>query len=128
MASNKESQTTRSEMAKVENVIGVIMQIGVIASAIVIIIGLAMFFISGQSGYSGNTFPHTFATIGTGLLALKPYAIIMLGLFLLILTPALRVLVSIYAFMVMKDRLYVWITTIVMIILVIAMVIGMYGI
>ncbi|HJA24226.1 DUF1634 domain-containing protein [Limosilactobacillus coleohominis] len=125
---SKETDQTRSEMSKVENVIGVIMQIGVLASAIVIIIGLLMFFITGQSGYTGNNFPHTFAVIGRGLVYFKPYAIIMLGLFLLILTPALRVLVSIYAFAVMKDRMYVLITSLVMVILVIAMVIGMYGI
>lgn len=125
---SKETDRTRSEMGKVENIIGVIMQIGVIASAVVIIVGLLMFFISGQSGYAGNAFPHTFASIGHGLIQFKPYAVIMLGLFLLILTPALRVLVSIYAFAKMKDRMYVWITSIVMVILVIAMVIGMYGI
>lgn len=125
---SKESKQTRSEMNQVENVIGVIMQIGVIASAIVIAVGLLMFFITGQSGYSGNTFPHSFAAIGQGVVALKPYAVIMLGLFLLILTPALRVLVSIYAFAVMKDRMYVWITSLVMVILLVAMVIGMYGI
>lgn len=125
---SKESSATRSEMAKVENVIGIIMQIGVLVSALVIVIGLLMFFITGQSGYSGTTFPHSFSTIGQGIVTLKPYAIIMLGLFMLILTPALRVLVSIYAFAVMKDHLYVWITTIVMIILIIAMIIGMYGI
>ncbi|WP_251546689.1 DUF1634 domain-containing protein [Limosilactobacillus caecicola] len=125
---SKESAQTRAEMARVEKVIAVIMQIGVIISAIVIVCGLVMFFVSGQSGYAGNSFPHSFAAIGRGLVSFKPYAVIMTGLFLLILTPALRVLVSIYAFAVMKDHLYVWITTIVMIILVIAMVIGMYGI
>ena len=125
---SKESSATRSEMAKVENVIGIIMKIGVLVSALVIVIGLLMFFITGQSGYAGTTFPHSFSTIGQGIITLNPYAIIMLGLFMLILTPALRVLVSIYAFAVMKDHLYVWITTIVMIILIIAMVIGMYGI
>ena len=57
----------------------------------------------------------------------KPFAIIMLGLFLLILTPVLRVVVSIYAFAVERDTLYVAITTIVLIILVIAMVIGYAG-
>ena len=81
---SKETDQTRSEMSKVENVIGVIMQIGVLASAIVIIIGLLMFFITGQSGYTGNNFPHTFAAIGRGLVYFKPYAIIMLGLFLII--------------------------------------------
>ncbi|EPD11575.1 putative membrane protein [Lacticaseibacillus paracasei subsp. paracasei Lpp48] len=51
----------------------------------------------------------------------------MTGIFLLILTPVLRVVVSIYAFAVEHDRLYVWITTIVLIILLGAMTIGYLG-
>lgn len=51
----------------------------------------------------------------------------MLGLFLLILTPVLRVVVSIYAFIKEKDRLYTWITTAVLVILIGAMIIGYLG-
>ncbi len=60
-------------------------------------------------------------------MALKPYAVLMLGLFLLILTPVLRVVVSIYAFIKEKDRLYTWITTAVLVILIGAMIIGYLG-
>ena len=62
-----------------------------------------------------------------GAMQLKPYAVLMLGIFLLILTPVLRVVVSIYAFAIRKDRLYVAITTIVLIILIIRMTIGYQG-
>lgn len=48
----------------------------------------------------------------------------MAGIFLLILTPVLRVLVSIYAFYKEKDVLYVWITTIVFIILMFGFILG----
>ena len=58
---------------------------------------------------------------------LKPYAVLMLGIFLLILTPVLRVVVSIYAFAKEGDRLYVTITTIVLIILIIGTTIGYQG-
>ncbi|MBA1393641.1 DUF1634 domain-containing protein, partial [Lactobacillus sp. XV13L] len=50
--------------------------------------------------------------------------ILMLGIFLLILTPVLRVVVSIYAFLKEKDYLYVYITTFVLIILAFAMIAG----
>ena len=51
----------------------------------------------------------------------------MFGIFLLILTPVLRVIVSIYAFAKEGDRLYVVITTIVLVILIIGMAIGYRG-
>ncbi|KRN58884.1 DUF1634 domain-containing protein [Limosilactobacillus secaliphilus] len=124
----KQADITKKEMDHVEDVIGRVMQVGVILSAIVIVLGVLMLFITGKSGYPAGVHPDTFAAIGKGILAFKPYAIIMLGLFLLILTPALRVLVSIYAFWEMHDSMYVWITTLVMVILIIAMVIGSAGI
>lgn len=52
-------------------------------------------------------------------------AFIMLGLFCLILTPVLRVVVSIFAFAKEKDYLYVVITLIVLVILVIGMSFGL---
>lgn len=128
MTKQNETSATKKEMNRVEDVIGRVMQVGVVLSAAVIVIGLLMLFISGKSGYPAGVHPTTFAAIGKGVAALKPYAIIMLGLFLLILTPALRVLVSIYAFWAMHDRMYVWITSLVMVILIIAMIIGRAGI
>lgn len=110
------------EMRKVELIIGKILRIGVVTSAIVIVIGIMLYFLNG-SGYIGN-FPTRFSTILNGIVAGKSYAIIMLGIFLLILTPVLRVVVSIYAFYKEKDTMYVVITTIVLVILIIAMLLG----
>lgn len=110
------------EMRKVELIIGKILRIGVVTSAIVILIGIALYFLNG-SGYA-NGFPTRFGTILSGIVAGKSYAIIMLGIFLLILTPVLRVVVSIYAFYKEKDKMYVIITTIVLIILIVAMLLG----
>lgn len=123
-----DNQQSKSEMNAVENLIGKVMQIGVLTAALVMLLGVTMFLITGDSGYAGQYHPTTFGGMVTGLIELKSYAIIMIGLFLLILTPVLRVIVSIYAFYVAKDNLYVWITTIVLIILIFAMLIGMYGI
>ncbi|MGB9809623.1 MAG: DUF1634 domain-containing protein, partial [Caldanaerobacter sp.] len=59
-----------------------------------------------------------------GFLALKPYAVILTGLLLLILTPVFRVAVSIITFLYEKDYTYTFITTLVFIILIISFILG----
>lgn len=122
-----EKDSKAKEMHQVELIIGQILRIGVIVSASVIGLGIILMLVQGNGGYPNGIQPTGFKEILTGVLALRPFAVIMLGLFLLILTPTLRVAVSIYAFAVEKDYLYVWITTAVLIILIIASVIGYFG-
>lgn len=122
---------THEETRKVEVVIGKILRIGVVTSAIVILIGMGLYFMNG-AGYPTTTvkgvsmvdFPKRFSDIFAGIMAGKSYAVIMFGTFLLILTPVLRVVVSIYAFYKEHDTLYVIITTIVLVILMFAMFMG----
>ncbi|AUI72209.1 DUF1634 domain-containing protein [Companilactobacillus alimentarius] len=114
---------THEETREVELVIGKILRIGVITSACVILIGIALYFMSG-SGYAPGDYPTRFEAIFSGIAEGKSYAVIMLGVFLLILTPVLRVVVSIYAFYKEHDNLYVIITTIVLVILMFAMFMG----
>lgn len=122
-----EEKKRHQEMTEIELVIGHVLRIGVITSAVVIILGLGLALVTGKTGYPAGSFPTTFSAIFQGVAAFKPFAITMLGLFLLILTPVLRVVVSIYAFTKENDRLYVWITTLVLVILVFAMWIGYLG-
>lgn len=121
------SDEMRKEIDDIEKIIGKIMQIGVLIAAAVLGVGLALLLITGQTGYVAGVHPHSVSAIAQGVLHLRPYAVMMLGIFLLILTPVLRVAVSIYAFIKEKDRLYAGITTIVLIILLVAMVIGYLG-
>lgn len=115
----------KQEMNEIELIIGKILRIGVIISIAIMIIGLLMLTIKGgNGGYSNNHFPTSFVAIGKGLLALKPDAVLMLGVFFLILTPVLRVIVSIYAFFKEHDYLYTYITVFVLIILIGAMIAG----
>ncbi|KRN01999.1 hypothetical protein FD13_GL000453 [Levilactobacillus senmaizukei DSM 21775 = NBRC 103853] len=118
---------TSKEMLQVESVIGRILQVGVIFSAIVMAIGLGLFLVTGQSGYPGTVVPRQMGLILQGTWQLKPYAIMMLGVYCLILTPVLRVIVSIYAFYKERDHLYVAITTLVLFILMVALFIGVHG-
>lgn len=105
--------------------IGHIMRIGVIFAAIVMLIGLLLLFIRHGDGYATKDFfPTTLTGIVAGICALKPAAIMMGGLFLLLLTPVLRVVVSIYSFIKEKDMLYVVLTTIVLLILIFSFIMG----
>lgn len=114
----------QTEMNQVELLIGKIMRIGVLIAAFVMIIGLGLLLVTGKSGYSGTFYPTTLQAIIAGVCAFKAAAWMMLGIFLLILTPVLRVVISIYAFAKEKDHLYVWITSIVLVILIISFIIG----
>lgn len=120
----QKNNNVKDEMAQVEIIIGKIMRIGVLIAAIVMIIGLVMFFINGGGGYVNNAFPTTLSSVISGITYGKAYALMMGGIFLLILTPVLRVVVSIYAFIVEKDTLYTWITILVLVILIISFIIG----
>lgn len=121
------NQKIEQETKDIELIIGKILRVGVFVAAAVIVAGLAMFLVEGTGGYPANAHPSRPAAIIQGAIALKPYAVLMVGLFLLILTPVLRVVVSIYAFFKEQDWLYTWITTAVLVILIGAMVIGYLG-
>lgn len=112
------------KIEEMEIIISNFLRIGVMVSAIVVAIGLLMLLISGKSGYSGNYFPTTPSAIFNGLVLLKPYAIILTGLIILVLTPVFRVGVSILVFIQEKDFLYVKITSLVFAILIISFVLG----
>ncbi|GIP32993.1 DUF1634 domain-containing protein [Paenibacillus sp. J2TS4] len=106
--------------AAVELVVSRWLRVGVMVSGAVILAGLLFFIVAGDSGYPGATFPTSLKDILAGAMAFKPYAIIMAGLFLLILTPVLRVAISLIVFLVEKDYLYVLLTSFVFITLIIS--------
>ena len=101
----REKKKSRS-VEDIEIVIGRILQIGVLASAFVIFIGLVMFMVTGNSGYPGASFPSSPEAIIQGLISIKPYTIMIFGLVILILTPVLRVGISILVFIREKDGIY----------------------
>lgn len=119
---------TDKEIKDVQVLISKILRIGVLISALVILIGLFILLVTNNTGYPHMGYPHNFVMIWQGLFQGKAAAIIMFGIFLLILTPVLRVVISIYAFFKDHDHLYVGITTAVLIILLVSMFLGAQGI
>lgn len=109
---------------RVERIVGTLLRTGVLLSAAVVAIGAVMFLIQhGGDRFDFHTFhpktPET-ATLG-GILreaaSFHSKGIIQLGLLLLIATPVARVLFSVFAFALEKDRVYVGITIVVLTIL-----------
>lgn len=111
------------------SIIGGILLVGVILSACIILIGLIMlpFRPGGLTTKRIEDFPHTIPDLWAGLLALHPQAIIELGAVVLILTPFLRVAASVVTFALERDRKYVVITLIVLIVLIISFLLGKAG-
>jgi uncharacterized membrane protein len=113
-----------AELLKVEGMVSKCLLVGVILSAAIILTGLLMYIVTGNSGYPGSSYPVSLAEVFSGAVKFKPYAIILSGLFILILTPVFRVAVSVIAFWKERDYLYMIITLIVLAILITGFSIG----
>jgi len=116
---------------KVDLVIGRLLQVGVFAAAAVVAFGAILFLV--QHGRSPARFTdfvpgsETLRTVGgivSGVLALNSAAIVQLGLVMLIMTPIARVALTLIAFVIQRDRLYVLITALVLVLLLYGLIAG----
>jgi uncharacterized membrane protein len=116
---------------KTSSIIGWILRGGVILSATIILIGFILLLVHiGEKpgfGMSIGAFPHTLGQVWSGLLVLRPQAIIATGLLLLIVTPVITVTTSLVAFSFERDRRFVVIAFVVLAILITSMLIGKSG-
>ena len=108
-----------------EQVIGRVLQIGVLISAVVVVAGgIALLIRYGGVPADFRSFrsePSALSTLGGIVRAayrFDSHAIVQLGLVLLIATPIMRVGLTLVAFWWQRDRLYVWITAFVLALLV----------
>ena len=114
-------------------VISLLLLVGVGLSAAVLATGLALLLVTGSTGYhealaprqllspeATAPLPTTIGGVLQGAVALKPFALIELGVLLLIATPVLRVAASVVLFLLERDRLYVAITSLVLAVLLVS--------
>lgn len=106
---------------QVEQVIGRLLQVGVlVAAAVVLVGGIGLLLTYGGAPADFRTFRtepsplHHVGGIVRGALALDSRAIVQLGLVLLIATPVARVALTLVAFVLQRDRLYVPLTGVVL--------------
>jgi len=122
-------------LSQMELAISYVLRGGVLLSAGVILVGILLFAVTRGTGYArllphhlqdlltyhaGNGpgfFPTRPAAVLMGSLAGKPFAIIGLGIMLLIATPVMRVALSAFFFLAQRDWLYVAITLFVLAVL-----------
>ena len=116
---------------EVEQMIGRLLQIGVTIAAAVVIIGGAMFLLQhGRDpvGYQHfSTSPSPLWTLGGivhGVAALDSAAIVQFGLVLLIATPVMRVALTLVAFALQRDRVYIALTAVVLALLLYGLIWG----
>lgn len=115
----------------VEQLIGRLLQIGVAVSALVILLGGILVLmhhgaeIPVYTPFRGEPAAiRTLAGIVQGTIALDPRSIVQFGLILLISTPILRVAFTLVAFVIQKDRLYILVTSIVLVLLLYSLISG----
>jgi uncharacterized membrane protein len=116
---------------KVERIIGVLLQTGVLLSILVALIGMTLYL--GRAGRQVADFQvfrgepvdlRGAPAIVAAALAGRREAIIQLGVVILIATPIARVLLSLVAFALQRDRTYVVVTLIVLVVL----LAGLFGV
>jgi len=125
-----ESEREDALVRRSEIIISSVLRGGVILSATVIAIGVAAYYLAGASAVRyphGLRFPDSIPTLWLGLTHGDPLAIIALGLIFLLITPVLRVAVSVLAFAAARDLLYVAITLLVLLILISSFLLGLGG-
>ncbi len=117
-------------LRQAELIISVVLRGGVLLAAAIIALGALLFYTRylAAGGRIGHlTYPHTVAGVFAGLAHGDPVAVITLGLLVLLLTPVLRVLVSVITFAMERDWPYTGITLLVFIILLISFLLGRGG-
>ncbi len=132
---------TRKIGGRMETILSLVLRWGVILSGIVILLGLALVLLTGHSGYGAGSdlekilqynesnvslrfYPTDIQTIFSGLLTLKPFAVIDFGLLMLIATPIMRIVTAIVLFSIERDTKYVLITSTVLAIIILGILIS----
>jgi uncharacterized membrane protein len=120
---------------KVELLISSILRVGVVSSFLIILFGVCVTFtrhpdyvsspleLRRVAGQNPN-FPHNLKDTWKGITQFRGQAIVIAGLLLLIAIPVIRVAVSVVAFAVQKDPLFVALTSIVLALLIVSFFLG----
>jgi uncharacterized membrane protein len=116
---------------RMDLLISYVLRGGVLLSAGLLILGALLYGIGALRGGTATpptTYPHSVGDVISGLARGDPLAVLSLGLLVLLLTPVARVVISIVAFARERDRLYVAITSLVLLILLVSFLLGKGGV
>jgi uncharacterized membrane protein len=120
---------------QLELLISRVLRVGIISSMAIILAGTLLSFVHHREYVTspaelerltrpGAAVPQTLHGVWIGVLGLRGQSIVTLGLLLLILPPVLRVATSVLWFAAERDRTYLAITTVVLVLLLLSFVLG----
>ncbi len=126
-----EARRMAVKVHRVELAISLVLRVGVVASVLVIAVGLGLMFahhgsylaLRGPLSYraltsASTSFPHSFGALGRALAHDQGRGVVVLGVLILILTPVLRVAVGVVSFAYEKDAPMALVTLFVLVVLV----------
>jgi len=124
--------TTKFTDNQLQTIIGNVLRYGVLSALTVTLIGgFILLFNDSQQVVSFSTFTEknqnllmVFNDMLAGIKEVNGESIIFLGIFLLFLTPILRLILSLFSFLLEKDIMYVVITLLVIAVIIISMTFG----
>jgi uncharacterized membrane protein len=127
-----------ARVRRAELIISAVLRTGVVTSMAVIMLGTLLTFIHHREYVSspaalerlthpGAAVPQSLRGVVNGVGQLRGQSIVTAGLLLLILTPVVRVAVSVLTFVAQRDRTYILITSVVLFLLLLSFVLGRPG-
>ena len=111
-----------SDPEEMNVIVSKVLRYGVILSSAVILAGTLLLLAANGLSSTGQylyynpgevphgAFPVSLSALGQGLLAFSPFAVIELGVLMLLATPVSRVAFSIFLFAAERNRMYVYVT------------------
>jgi uncharacterized membrane protein len=123
------------EPERMNSIIGNVLRFGVIISAAVVILGIvrlallsgsvdtASYLVYNSGAVPHGTFPTSLSALLSGLGSFDPTSLIELGVIILIATPVSRVAISVFLFAAEKDKLYIMVTAVVLVLLLFSMLV-----
>ena len=134
------AEARKEQIRRVEVGLSYLLRGGVVISAVLVLAGLGIMYahhpeyLSAGAGVSAAekvmremAFPHHVRDVWEGLLRGEGRAVVIVGLFVLIATPVMRVAVSVVVFFHLRDKVFVGITLVVLAVLMASFVVGRAG-
>lgn len=127
-----------AKMKKVDTIISWVLRSGVFTSFVIVLLGLVVTFTQHGSYLSSHAqehfvltkayqFPHSIGSVASGLNHFDGISIVVLGLLVLLLTPISMIAVSILTFVYQRDRIFVGVTSFVLVVLLVSFLLGKAG-
>lgn len=116
-------KNNNENIQKIEKLIGQIMRICVITAFVIMLAGLIVFLYKYLARITFNTY-FSITDIPCELKKMNPYYIMNMGVFVLILTPIIRVIATIILFLKSKNTVYTIISATVLLILIASFIIS----